>query len=61
MFVSLFFFLQINTHQLEFTTANMYHSVSETSHPLQTEEQEIGIDPLQSFLNKPGEGEFVFL
>ncbi|NXR55017.1 TBCD5 protein, partial [Hippolais icterina] len=34
----------------------MYHSVSETSHPLQTEEQEIGIDPLQSFLNKPGEG-----
>ncbi|NXN84072.1 TBCD5 protein, partial [Bombycilla garrulus] len=35
----------------------MYHSVSETSHPLQTEEQEIGIDPLQSFLNKPGEGE----
>ncbi|NXB51949.1 TBCD5 protein, partial [Leucopsar rothschildi] len=34
----------------------MYHSVTETSHPLQTEEQEIGIDPLQSFLNKPGEG-----
>ncbi|XP_015473689.1 TBC1 domain family member 5 isoform X4 [Parus major] len=34
----------------------MYHSVSETSHPLQTEEQEIGIDPLQSFLSKPGEG-----
>ncbi|NXY28880.1 TBCD5 protein, partial [Pomatorhinus ruficollis] len=34
----------------------MYHSVSETSHPLQTEEQEIGIDPLQSFFNKPGEG-----
>ncbi|NXU43693.1 TBCD5 protein, partial [Drymodes brunneopygia] len=34
----------------------MYHSVSETSHPLQTEEQEIGIDPLQGFLNKPGEG-----
>ncbi|NXD21990.1 TBCD5 protein, partial [Spelaeornis formosus] len=33
----------------------MYHSVSETSHPLQIEEQEIGIDPLQSFLNKPGE------
>ncbi|KAI1242826.1 hypothetical protein IHE44_0000378, partial [Lamprotornis superbus] len=47
---------KINTHQLEFTTANMYHSVTETSHPLQTEEQEIGIDPLQSFLNKPGEG-----
>lgn len=41
---------------MEFTTANMYHSVTETSHPLQTEEQEIGIDPLQSFLNKPGEG-----
>ncbi|NXN42586.1 TBCD5 protein, partial [Rhinoptilus africanus] len=34
----------------------MYHSVSETSHPLQTEEQEIGIDPLQSYLIKPGEG-----
>ncbi|NWR57119.1 TBCD5 protein, partial [Bucorvus abyssinicus] len=34
----------------------MYHSVSETSHPLQTEEQEIGIDPLQIYLNKPGEG-----
>ncbi|NXB30475.1 TBCD5 protein, partial [Eulacestoma nigropectus] len=34
----------------------MYHSVSEASHPLQTEEQEIGIDPLQSFLNKTGEG-----
>ncbi|NXJ93100.1 TBCD5 protein, partial [Corythaixoides concolor] len=34
----------------------MYHSVSETSHPLQTEEQEIGIDPLQSYLNKPAEG-----
>ncbi|NWX51375.1 TBCD5 protein, partial [Steatornis caripensis] len=34
----------------------MYHSASETSHPLQIEEQEIGIDPLQSYLNKPGEG-----
>ncbi|KFP06541.1 TBC1 domain family member 5 [Calypte anna] len=34
----------------------MYHSVSETNHPLQTEEQEIGIDPLQSYLNKPGGG-----
>ncbi|XP_054017201.1 TBC1 domain family member 5 [Dryobates pubescens] len=34
----------------------MYHSVSETSHPLQTEEQEIGIDPLHSYINKPGEG-----
>ncbi|XP_075778215.1 TBC1 domain family member 5 isoform X1 [Pelodiscus sinensis] len=34
----------------------MYHSVSETSHPLQTEEQEIGIDPLQGYLNKPEEG-----
>ncbi|XP_077159142.1 TBC1 domain family member 5 isoform X2 [Paroedura picta] len=31
----------------------MYHSISETRHPLQTEEQEIGIDPLQSFVNKP--------
>uniref|UniRef100_A0A8V0X8Z7 TBC1 domain family member 5 n=1 Tax=Gallus gallus TaxID=9031 RepID=A0A8V0X8Z7_CHICK len=36
--------------------ANMYHSVSETSHPLQTEEQEVGIDPLQSYLNKTEEG-----
>uniref|UniRef100_A0A8C3TCB1 TBC1 domain family member 5 n=1 Tax=Chelydra serpentina TaxID=8475 RepID=A0A8C3TCB1_CHESE len=35
----------------------MYHSISETSHPLQTEEQEIGIDPLQGYLNKPEEGE----
>ncbi|NXA51557.1 TBCD5 protein, partial [Nothocercus julius] len=34
----------------------MYHSASETSHPLQTEEQEMGIDPLQSYLNKPGQG-----
>ncbi|XP_014373438.1 TBC1 domain family member 5 isoform X3 [Alligator sinensis] len=34
----------------------MYHSISETSHPLQAEEQEIGIDPLQSYLNKPDEG-----
>ncbi|NXC40849.1 TBCD5 protein, partial [Penelope pileata] len=34
----------------------MYHSVSETSHPLQTEEQEVGIDPLQSYSNKPEEG-----
>ncbi|NXT75701.1 TBCD5 protein, partial [Zapornia atra] len=34
----------------------MYHSVSETSHPLQPEEQEIGIDPLQGYLNKSGEG-----
>lgn len=30
----------------------MYHSVSETSHPLQSEEQEVGIDPLQSYLGK---------
>ncbi|NWX87758.1 TBCD5 protein, partial [Nothoprocta ornata] len=34
----------------------MYHSVSETSHPLQTEEQEMGVDPLQSYLNKSGQG-----
>uniref|UniRef100_A0A452IE44 TBC1 domain family member 5 n=1 Tax=Gopherus agassizii TaxID=38772 RepID=A0A452IE44_9SAUR len=33
----------------------MYHSISENSHPLQTEEQEIGIDPLQGYLNKPEE------
>ncbi|XP_062425279.1 TBC1 domain family member 5 isoform X1 [Rhea pennata] len=41
---------------VEITIVNMYHSVSETSHPLQTEEQEMGIDPLQSYLNKPGQG-----
>lgn len=35
----------------------MYHSLSETRHPLQPEEQEVGIDPLSSYLNKPG-GEF---
>ncbi|XP_042330613.1 TBC1 domain family member 5 isoform X5 [Sceloporus undulatus] len=33
----------------------MYHSVTGTTHPLQTEEQEIGIDPLQSYVNKPDE------
>ncbi|XP_053215244.1 TBC1 domain family member 5 isoform X1 [Podarcis raffonei] len=33
----------------------MYHSITETSHPLQAEEQEIGIDPLQSYVNKPDE------
>uniref|UniRef100_A0A8D0C7J7 TBC1 domain family member 5 n=1 Tax=Salvator merianae TaxID=96440 RepID=A0A8D0C7J7_SALMN len=33
----------------------MYHSIAETSHPLQTEEQEIGIDPLQTYVNKPNE------
>lgn len=38
--------------------ASMYQSVSETRHPLQTEEQEVGIDPLQSYLNKTEEGEF---
>lgn len=32
----------------------MYHSLSETRHPLQTEEQEVGIDPLSSYSNKPG-------
>ena len=58
LFLCVLFSLQINIIQIEFTIANMYHSVSETSHPLQTEEQEIGIDPLQSYLNKPGEGEF---
>ncbi|KAM4881683.1 TBC1 domain family member 5 isoform 2-T7 [Thomomys bottae] len=30
----------------------MYHSLSETRHPLQSEEQEVGIDPLSSYLNK---------
>nr|XP_056713998.1 TBC1 domain family member 5 [Euleptes europaea] len=34
----------------------MYYSTIETKHPLQTEEQEIGIDPLQSFVNKPEDG-----
>ncbi|XP_061443404.1 TBC1 domain family member 5 isoform X2 [Rhineura floridana] len=33
----------------------MYHSIAETSHPLQAEEQEVGIDPLQSYVNKPDE------
>nr|XP_019581565.1 PREDICTED: TBC1 domain family member 5 isoform X1 [Rhinolophus sinicus]XP_019581566.1 PREDICTED: TBC1 domain family member 5 isoform X1 [Rhinolophus sinicus]XP_019581567.1 PREDICTED: TBC1 domain family member 5 isoform X1 [Rhinolophus sinicus]XP_019581568.1 PREDICTED: TBC1 domain family member 5 isoform X1 [Rhinolophus sinicus]XP_019581569.1 PREDICTED: TBC1 domain family member 5 isoform X1 [Rhinolophus sinicus] len=32
----------------------MYHSVSETRHPLQPEEQEVGIDPLSSYANKNG-------
>lgn len=32
----------------------MYHSLSETSHPLQPEEQEVGIDPLSSYSNKTG-------
>ncbi|XP_068791441.1 TBC1 domain family member 5 isoform X1 [Struthio camelus] len=41
---------------VEITIADMYHSISETSHPLQTEEQEMGIDPLQSYLNKPEQG-----
>lgn len=31
----------------------MYKSVSETRHPLQSEEQEVGIDPLFSYSNKP--------
>ena len=35
----------------------MYHSLSETRHPLQPEEQEVGIDPLSSYSNKTG-GEF---
>lgn len=35
----------------------MYHSLSETRHPLQPEEQEVGIDPLLSYSHKPG-GEF---
>ncbi|XP_065799393.1 TBC1 domain family member 5 isoform X1 [Muntiacus reevesi] len=32
----------------------MYHSLSETRHPLQPEEQEVGTDPLLSYSNKPG-------
>ncbi|KAM5187964.1 TBC1 domain family member 5 isoform 5-T8 [Callospermophilus lateralis] len=32
----------------------MYHSLSETRHPLQPEEQEVGIDPLCSYSNKSG-------
>lgn len=32
----------------------MYHSLSETRHPLQPEEQEVGIDPLSSYSNKSG-------
>ncbi|KAM5279642.1 TBC1 domain family member 5 isoform 2-T2 [Ctenodactylus gundi] len=30
----------------------MYHSLSETRHPLQPEDQEVGFDPLSSFSNK---------
>ncbi|XP_028926047.1 TBC1 domain family member 5 isoform X2 [Ornithorhynchus anatinus] len=30
----------------------MYHSLSEASHPLQSEEQEVGTDPLLSYLSK---------
>nr|XP_023417558.1 LOW QUALITY PROTEIN: TBC1 domain family member 5 [Cavia porcellus] len=32
----------------------MYHSLSETRHPLQPEEQEVGIDPLSTYSNKSG-------
>uniref|UniRef100_A0A8C6FUM3 TBC1 domain family member 5 n=1 Tax=Moschus moschiferus TaxID=68415 RepID=A0A8C6FUM3_MOSMO len=32
----------------------MYHSLSETRHPLQPEEQEVGTDPLSSYSNKSG-------
>ncbi|XP_029796200.1 TBC1 domain family member 5 isoform X2 [Suricata suricatta] len=32
----------------------MYHSLSETRHPLQPEEQEVGFDPLSSYSNKTG-------
>ncbi|KAM8758777.1 TBC1 domain family member 5 isoform 2-T2 [Rhynchonycteris naso] len=32
----------------------MYHSFPETRHPLQPEEQEVGIDPLSSYSNKTG-------
>ncbi|NXN94361.1 TBCD5 protein, partial [Rhinopomastus cyanomelas] len=34
----------------------MYHSAFETSHPLQPEEQEIGVDPLQSYVSRTGDG-----
>uniref|UniRef100_H0VIL9 TBC1 domain family member 5 n=1 Tax=Cavia porcellus TaxID=10141 RepID=H0VIL9_CAVPO len=33
----------------------MYHSLSETRHPLQPEEQEVGIDPLSTYSNKSGD------
>ncbi|XP_039106520.1 TBC1 domain family member 5 isoform X2 [Hyaena hyaena] len=33
----------------------MYHSLSETRHPLQPEEQEVGFDPLSSYSNKTGD------
>ncbi|EPY74784.1 hypothetical protein CB1_001891001 [Camelus ferus] len=32
----------------------MYPSLSETRHPLEPEEQEVGIDPLSSDSSKPG-------
>ncbi|CAI5788463.1 Hypothetical predicted protein [Podarcis lilfordi] len=44
-----------NYYLLKVPSVNMYHSITETSHPLQAEEQEIGIDPLQSYVNKPDE------
>nr|XP_033786570.1 TBC1 domain family member 5 [Geotrypetes seraphini]XP_033786571.1 TBC1 domain family member 5 [Geotrypetes seraphini]XP_033786572.1 TBC1 domain family member 5 [Geotrypetes seraphini]XP_033786573.1 TBC1 domain family member 5 [Geotrypetes seraphini]XP_033786574.1 TBC1 domain family member 5 [Geotrypetes seraphini]XP_033786575.1 TBC1 domain family member 5 [Geotrypetes seraphini]XP_033786576.1 TBC1 domain family member 5 [Geotrypetes seraphini]XP_033786577.1 TBC1 domain family member 5 [Ge len=37
----------------------MYHSISEMSHPLQLEDQEVGIDPLQSYSSTHEEGEFI--
>ncbi|XP_040819335.1 TBC1 domain family member 5 [Ochotona curzoniae] len=33
----------------------MYHSLSETRHPLQTEEQEVGINPLSSYSKSGGD------
>ncbi|XP_012587604.1 PREDICTED: TBC1 domain family member 5 isoform X2 [Condylura cristata] len=33
----------------------MYHSLSEARHPLQSEEQEVGVDPLSSYSNKTGD------
>ncbi|XP_023410702.1 TBC1 domain family member 5 isoform X2 [Loxodonta africana] len=44
-----------NSHCWRFwPVPTMYHSLSETRHPLQPEEQEVGIDPLSSYSNKPG-------
>ncbi|XP_038615854.1 TBC1 domain family member 5 isoform X2 [Tachyglossus aculeatus] len=40
------------SHSEDVALPAMYHSLTETSHPLQTEEQEIGTDPLLSYLSK---------
>lgn len=55
--LSLFFNLPGSHFFWHCPVLTMYHSLSETRHPLQPEEQEVGIDPLSSYSNKTG-GEF---